>query len=55
MGRLDRCPSVGELRVGRWELVGRWRNSIIERGEREDGIGSFHEGGKRGKETTFEM
>ena len=34
LGRLDRCPSIGESRAGRWEWVGRWRNTLIEaRGE----------------------
>jgi hypothetical protein len=31
-GRLDRSPSVGELRVGRCEYVGGWRNTLIEAG-----------------------
>jgi hypothetical protein len=30
---IDRCPSVEELRVGKWELVGWWRNILIEEGE----------------------
>jgi hypothetical protein len=34
--RLNRCPSVGELRVGKWEWVGAWvggwRNTLIDAG-----------------------
>jgi hypothetical protein len=30
--RLDRCPCVGESRVGRQEWVGGWRNTLIEAG-----------------------
>jgi hypothetical protein len=35
--------------------VGRWRNTLIEAGGREDVIGCFWEGRKQGKGITFEM
>ena len=45
----DRCPSVGELRVGRWEWVGKWRNTLIEaRGRR---MGKGFSGGEGGHKT----
>jgi hypothetical protein len=51
--RLDSCPSVGKLRAGKWELVGGWRNTLIEAGERRMGWGFL--GWKTGKRMTFEM
>jgi hypothetical protein len=30
--RLNRCPSVGELRMERWEWVGGYKNTLIEAG-----------------------
>jgi hypothetical protein len=30
--RLDRWPSIGELRTGKWEWVGRWRNTLKKQG-----------------------
>jgi hypothetical protein len=45
--RLHRCPSVGELKAGRWEWVGGWVEEHLHRSRRkEDGIGDF--GGKGG-------
>jgi hypothetical protein len=28
--KANRCPSVGESRMGRWEWEGRWSNTLIE-------------------------
>jgi hypothetical protein len=53
--RLDRYPSVGKSRSGRWEYMVGWRNSLIEAGKMEDVIECFQKGGKLGKEITFEM
>ena len=30
--KLDSFPSIRELRAGRWECVGGWRNTLIEAG-----------------------
>jgi hypothetical protein len=46
--RLNRCPSVGESRAGRWEWVGVWRNTLFEAGGRRKGWG-FSRKGKTGK------
>jgi hypothetical protein len=51
---VERCPSVGESKVGRWEWVGTWRNTLIE----AVGWGwnrVFPGGGALGKGITFEM
>jgi hypothetical protein len=37
--RLNRCPSVGEVRAGRREWVGKWKNTLIEAREGRTGEG----------------
>jgi hypothetical protein len=47
LGRLDRCPNVGELRVGRQEWMGGKRNTLIKAGRGGNRIGGFWEWGNR--------